>query len=116
MTSLNTFRQLAEAAPFRFTCLSNILYADCIILLAPSVTARQSLLDTCEDELYYLDMFINSYESKYIVLDISIFVPILQLGMVKLLRRSDPVDILEYSLSRDRKLKQVTITPRPSVI
>ena len=51
---------------FSFTCLSIILYADDIILLAPLVTALQSLLDTCEDELYILDMFINSSKSKCI--------------------------------------------------
>ena len=51
---------------FGFTCLSIILYADDIILLAPSVTALQSLLDTCENELYYLDMCINSSKSKCI--------------------------------------------------
>ena len=37
-----------------------------MILLAPSVTSPQSLLDTCEDELYYLDMFINFSKSKCI--------------------------------------------------
>ena len=51
---------------FGFTCLSIILYADDIILLAPSVTELQSLLDTCDDELYYLYMFINSSKSKCI--------------------------------------------------
>ena len=48
------------------TCLSIILYADDISLLAPSVTALQSLWDTCEDELYYVDMFINSSKTKSI--------------------------------------------------
>ena len=70
---------------FGFTCLSIILYADDIILLAPSVTALQSLLDTYEDELYYWNMCINSSKFKCIrfVLDIKILVPILQLGMVR---------------------------------
>ena len=37
--------------------------------LAPSVTALQSLLDTCEDELYYMDVCINSSKSKCIRFD-----------------------------------------------
>ena len=63
---------------FGFTCLSIILYANDIILLASSVNALQSLLDTCEDELYYLDMCIllNPNVSD-LVLDIKILVPIL---------------------------------------
>jgi len=35
------------------------MYADDIILLAPSVSALQHLLDVCESELQYLDMSIN---------------------------------------------------------
>ena len=65
MIWLNNFRLLAKAAiSVLHVCI--ILYADDIILLAPSVTALQSLLDTCEDELYYLDMLISSSKSKYI--------------------------------------------------
>ena len=55
MTWLNMFQLLATAAIFVFN-VRIILYDDDIILLAPSVTALQSLLDTCEDELYYLDI------------------------------------------------------------
>ena len=33
-------------------------------MLAPSVTALQSLLIVCEDEIYYLDVFISSSKSK----------------------------------------------------
>ena len=64
---------------FGFICLSIILYADDINLLAPSVTALQSLLNTCEDEHYYLDMFINSSKSKFIRIGSTykILVPIL---------------------------------------
>ena len=40
-----------------------ILYADDILLLAPSVNALQLLLSTCELELRKLDLFINSAKS-----------------------------------------------------
>ena len=43
----------------RFTCVTIILYADDILLLAPSVTALQQLLHACETELTCLDMAIN---------------------------------------------------------
>ena len=58
-----------KSCHFGFTCRSIILYADDIILLAPSVTALQSLLDTCEDELYSLDMFIISSKSNCVRFD-----------------------------------------------
>jgi hypothetical protein len=41
-------------------CFSIILYADDIILLAPSVSALQKLLHICESELAALDMAINA--------------------------------------------------------
>jgi len=40
--------------------MSVFLYADDIILLAPSVTSLQQLLLVCEHELYSLDMAINA--------------------------------------------------------
>jgi len=40
-------------------CVSVILYADDILLIAPSVTALQQLLYVCEAELGLLDMTIN---------------------------------------------------------
>jgi len=43
----------------KWTCMSVFLYADDIILLAPSVTSLQQLLLVCEHELYSLDMAIN---------------------------------------------------------
>ena len=36
-----------------------VLYADDILLLAPSIRELQLLLQTCEAELTYLDMTIN---------------------------------------------------------
>lgn len=42
---------------------SIFLYADDILLLAPSVTALQKLLYTCENELHLLDLAINSKKS-----------------------------------------------------
>ena len=40
-----------------------ILYADDILLLAPSVTQLEKLLRKCEEELSYLDMVINVKKS-----------------------------------------------------
>ena len=37
-------------------CTSIFLYADDILLLAPSVSSLQKLLSACEEELYFLDM------------------------------------------------------------
>jgi len=39
------------------------MYADDIVLLAPSISALQHLLDVCESELQYLDMSINVNKS-----------------------------------------------------
>ena len=44
--------------------MSVFLYADDIILLAPSVTSLQQLLLVCEHELYSLDMAINAKRSS----------------------------------------------------
>ena len=44
-------------------CFSIILYADDILLLAPSVTSLQKLVNVCEDELRLLDLAINSKKS-----------------------------------------------------
>lgn len=46
-----------------YECVSILLYADDIILLAPSVTALQQLLRICERELDWLDMAINARKS-----------------------------------------------------
>ena len=40
-----------------------ILYADAILLIAPSVTELQSLFHACEKELKWLDMKINVKKS-----------------------------------------------------
>ena len=40
-------------------CTAIFLYADDVILLAPSVQALQSLVDICASELEFLDMAIN---------------------------------------------------------
>jgi len=47
----------------RFYCTSIILYADDILLIAPSVTSLQSLLTVCEKELQYLDMSVSVKKS-----------------------------------------------------
>ena len=44
-------------------CTSIFLYADDILLLAPSVSSLQKLLSACEEELYFLDMRINDKKS-----------------------------------------------------
>jgi len=41
-------------------CVSIFLYADDILLIAPSVSALQILLSACEDELRTLDMQLNT--------------------------------------------------------
>ena len=45
-------------------CFNILLYADDILLLAPSVSALQSLLHVCEQELLQLDMTINVRKSS----------------------------------------------------
>ena len=47
-------------------CMSILLYADDIILLAPSVTALQQLLLLCEEELSFLGMSLNIKKSACI--------------------------------------------------
>jgi len=43
----------------RHTCISIMLYADDVLLLAPSVSSLQLILSVCEKELHRLDMMIN---------------------------------------------------------
>ena len=45
------------------SCAAILLYADDIILLAPSVQALQSLVNICNSELSFLDMAINPKKS-----------------------------------------------------
>ena len=49
---------------FFSVCVSIFLYADDILLSAPSVCALQSLLDACEEELTCLDMQINTIGAR----------------------------------------------------
>ena len=44
-------------------CVSIFLYADVILLLAPSITGLQQLVNICESELISLDMQINTKKS-----------------------------------------------------
>ena len=48
----------------KMTCLSIILYADDILLLAPSINALQKILHVCEKELDWLDLTINVSKSS----------------------------------------------------
>jgi len=43
---------------FKGICFSILMYADDIILLAPSISALQHLLDVCESELQYLEAYV----------------------------------------------------------
>ena len=47
----------------RQTCLGVLLYADDIVLMAPTVSALQQLLYLCESELDWLDLRINASKS-----------------------------------------------------
>jgi len=44
-------------------CTAIFLYADDVILLAPSVCALQSLVNVCMTELQFLDMAVNTEKS-----------------------------------------------------
>ena len=47
-------------------CYCIFLYADDILLIAPSVSGLQILLNACEEELSALDMYINQRKSMCI--------------------------------------------------
>ena len=46
--------------------MSILLYADDVLLVAPSVTALQQLLLLCEQELMWLDMSLNVKKNQYV--------------------------------------------------
>jgi len=48
---------------FTSACVSVLLYADDILLISPSVTALQILLNACVEELSQLDMRVNVNKS-----------------------------------------------------
>jgi len=48
---------------YKMTCISILLYADDILLIAPSITSLQQLVLLCESELSWLDMKINIRKS-----------------------------------------------------
>ena len=41
--------------------MSILLYADDILLIAPSITSLRQLLNICEQELEWLDMSLNAF-------------------------------------------------------
>ena len=47
-----------------FACVNIILYADDILLLAPSISSLQALLYICESELNSINMIINASKSN----------------------------------------------------
>ena len=48
---------------YKLTCVSILLCADDVLLLAPSITALQQLVFVCESELSWLDMTVNVRKS-----------------------------------------------------
>ena len=54
----------------RFICVSILLYADDILLVAPSVSSLQLLLHLCEKELDWLDLSINVKNRRAYELDL----------------------------------------------
>ena len=50
----------------KWVCMSILLYANDILLIAPSVTSLQQLLNICEQELEWLDMSLNAKKSTCI--------------------------------------------------
>jgi hypothetical protein len=60
---VDKIRKSGLGCHLRTTCANIILYADDILLLAPSVSALQKLLSLCEEELLDMDMSINAKKS-----------------------------------------------------
>ena len=54
---MSVVRDVSRVYLRRGARFSILMYADDIILLAPSVSALQHLLDVCESELQYLDVY-----------------------------------------------------------
>ena len=65
----NIVRKVSDsrfASFIRGVCISILLYADDILLVAPSVTSLQRLLLVCEQELMWLEMSLNVKKSSCI--------------------------------------------------
>ena len=65
---VNSVKSLGIGCYMRHMCMSIILYADDILLLAPSIGCLQQLFLVCEAELNSIGMFIN--ESKTVCMRI----------------------------------------------
>ena len=62
---VNKVQSCGHGCYVRYTCISILLYADDILLLAPSVSSLQlQLLGLCEKELERIDMNINVKKSS----------------------------------------------------
>ena len=59
-----------EGCQFGLTGVNIILYANDILLLAPSITALQALLSVCEDELLSVYMMINSKKNPIVFVSV----------------------------------------------
>jgi len=57
---------LVAMCPTCDVCTGIFLYADDILLLAPSVNSLKKLLSACEEELYFVTMCVNDKKSVYI--------------------------------------------------
>jgi len=68
----NIVRKVSDsrfASFLKGVCISILLYADDILLVAPSVTSLQRLLLVCEHELMWLEMSLNAKKSSCIRID-----------------------------------------------
>jgi Reverse transcriptase (RNA-dependent DNA polymerase) len=75
----------------RGMCVSVILYADDIVLLAPSIDALQKLIFLCENELCLLDMAINVKNLYVCVLGHVSMLIALMLAPVMVIKYSGPI-------------------------
>jgi len=62
-TVLEKVRLSAGGCHMKWHCVSILMYADDILLLAPSVSSLQNLLTLCEIELLNIDMCLNVRKS-----------------------------------------------------
>ena len=60
---INKIEQSSLGCKFKYKNVSIFIYADDIILLAPSVESLQNMLQICEKELAWLDMSLNPKKS-----------------------------------------------------
>jgi len=92
----------------RSACVNVFLYADDIIVLAPSIDALTRLLRLVEDELAFLDMALNGSKSvciRYMVRALIVIACEISTNDGDCLRWVLPAGILEFFLVASRKFK-----------